>query len=96
MDTQVLSMIGRDEDGLCDLFITNAKGLCSPHSMEASSGLVTEGTHAQNAINTIHSIVLVFLPHYLLLLLFLFFSSSSYTQLVSTPKFGVWSHWQVT
>ena len=34
----MLSMIGRDEDGLFDLFITNAKGLRSPHSMEASSG----------------------------------------------------------
>ena len=60
MDTQVLSMIGRDEDGLCDLFITNAKGLCSPHSMEASSGLVTEGTHA--ALSPPPSLSLFFLP----------------------------------
>ena len=65
----MFSMIGRDEDGLCDLFITNAKGLCSPHSMEASSGLVTEGAHA--ALSPPPSLSLFF--------------SSSYTQLVSTP-----------
>ena len=40
MDTQVLSKIGGDEDGLCDFLVTNAEGLCSPQSIEAFSGLV--------------------------------------------------------